>query len=252
MNKNIFLLLTLALLISTFAVISGCGKYAAQYTAPLILERFPAAGAGGIGTTETLWIKFSKSMDTTGISSISAFASKIKFATDISAVVTSEPGITPEVVWSENDTKLSFVNLFFIANPGNRIHFISSQEAFQDANGQYLTENADLWNFTLSGLNILSRDPSIDAVVTDGGLTAEVVFNNPVDPSSFLVYTGPYHTAGAPATYEGSFSNSNTTLTFEVSDWPGVPPVVVDITYEANDIYGDAVTNGQLVKYNLQ
>ena len=252
MNKNIFLFLTFTLLVLSFAVISGCGKYMAQYSAPVILERSPAEGAGDIGTTETLWIKFSKSMDTSGTASIENMITKIKYATDMTATVTFYPDITPEVTWSDNDTKLTITNVFFVADPGNTIHIQSSKEGFQDINGQYLTENADLWNFTLSGLTIVSRDPSIEAVVTDGGLTAEVVFNNSVDPSSFLVYIGPYHTAGAPTTYEGSFSNSNTTLSFEVSDWPGVPPVVVDITYEAIDIFGNVVTNGQLVKYKLQ
>jgi hypothetical protein len=251
MNKNIFLLLTFILCVSSFAVISGCGKYAAQYSAPVIIEHYPAVGAGGRGSGETLWVKFSKSMDTSGFST-SEIGSKIKFPIDMTATATFYPDITPEITWSDDDTVLTMTNFFFIANPGNRVHIQASKEAIQDVNGQYLTENADLWNFTLSGLNIVSREPDINAFVTDGGLTAEVVFNNPVDPSSFLVYIGPNHTAGAPATYEGSFSNSNTTLSFEVSDWPGVPPVVVDITYEAIDIFGNVVTNGQLVKYNLQ
>jgi hypothetical protein len=251
MNKNIFLFLTLVLLALSFTVISGCGKYMAQYSAPVIIERFPAAGAGGVGSGETLWVKFSKSMDTSGFS-VSEIGSKIKFPVDMTATATFYPDITPEMTWSDDDTKLTMSNFFFIANPGNKVHFQTSKEAFQDTNGQFVTENADLLNYTLAGLNIVSRNPSIDAVVTDGGLTSEVVFNNPVDPSSFLVFMGPDHTAGAPTTYEGSFSNSNTTLSFEVSDWPGTPPVVVDITYEAIDIFGNLVTNGQLVKYIVQ
>ncbi len=251
MTKKLYIFLTFALCLFSFAAISGCGKYITQYSAPVIIERYPVSGAGGIGSYETLWVKFSKSMDTNG-SSIAELLSKIKFAADMTATATFYPDPTPEAVWSESDSKLTITNIFFIANPGNSIHVQSSKEAFQDVNGQYLTENANLWNYTLSGLNIVSRNPSIDAVVTNGGLTAEVVFNNPVDPGSFLVYIGPDHTAGAPTTYEGSFSNSNTTLSFEVSDWPGVPPVVVDITYEAMDIYGNVVLNGQLVKYTVQ
>jgi len=250
MSNKIYILLAFSLVLLTFAAISGCGRYAAQYSAPVVLERYPPAGTGGIGTTETLWVKFSKSMDTSGFSTVEIW-NKIKHATDMTATHEFYPDATPEVIWSDDDTKLTMTNFFFIANPGNRVHFQTSKEAFQDTNGQYITENANLWNFTLSGLNIVSRFPTIDATVTDGGLTSEVVFNNPVDPSSFLVYTGPDHTAGAPTTYEGSFSNSNITLSFEVSDWPGTPPVVVDITYEAIDIFGNVVTNGQLVKYTV-
>ena len=250
MNKNIFLFLTFTLLVLTFAVTSGCGKYASQYSAPVIIERSPANGEGGIGTTETLWIKFSKSMDTTDISSISAFASKIKFATDISAVVTSEPGVTPEVVWSENDTKLSLVNFFFIANPGNRIHFISSKEAFQDVNGQYLTENADLWNFTLSGLNIMSRIPTFDVTVTNSSILHEITFNSPI--ATYEYFMGPDHTAGSsdplpPTIY---ISDDSKTITFEVNLWE-FDSSTVEVTYEAQDIYGNVVINGQLLKYYL-
>ncbi len=251
MTKKIYILLTFTLCLFAFIMISGCGKYITQYSAPVIISRYPVAGAGGIGTTETLWIKFSKSMDTNG-SSVSDLLSKIKVAADMTATVTFYPDLTPEAVWSESDSRLTVTNLFFVAFPGNRMHIQSSKEAFQDVNGQYLTENADLWDFTLSGLNIVSRRPGIGSVETDGGLTSEVVFNNSVDPGSFLVFTGPDHTAGAPTTYEGTFSNSNTVLSFEVSNWPGTPPMVVDITYEAMDIYGNVVLNGQLVKYTVQ
>jgi hypothetical protein len=153
-------------------------------------------------------------------------------------------------VWSENDTKLSFLNIFFVAAPGNRIHIQSSKEAFQDVNGQYLTENADLWNFTLSGLNIENRFPPIVATVSNSSITHEVTFNNSL--ATYEYFMGPAHTAGTPepmlpTIYE---SDDHKTITFEVTAWES-GEAVVDITYEAQDIYGNVVTNGQLFKYNV-
>ena len=251
MSKNIFLFLTLALLVSTFAVISGCGKYAAQYSAPVILERHPPSGTGGIGTTETLWIKFSKSVDTSGTSSIENMIAKIKYATDMTATVTFCAGLTPEATWSDNDTELTLTNIFFVADPGNRIHIQSSKEAFEDVNGQYITENADLWNFTLSGLNIMSRIPTLDVTVTNLSILHEVTFNNSL--ATWEYFMGPSHTAGSPDPLPPIFyiSNSNMTITFEVTSWESSSSVV-DITYEAIDIYGNVVKNGQLFMYNVQ
>jgi len=250
MNKNIFLLLTLALLVSTFTVISGCGKYAAQYSAPVILERHPPAGTGDIGTTETLWIEFSKSMDTSGTSSIENMIAKIKYATDMTATVTFCAGLTPEATWSDNDTELTLTNIFFVADPGNRIHIQSSKEAFEDVNGQYITENADLWNFTLSGLNIMSRIPTLDATVTNSSILHEITFNNPI--ATYEYFMGPSHTAGTPEPLMPTIyvSVDNKTITFEVNLWE-FDSSTVEVTYEAQDIYGNVVINGQLVKYNV-
>ncbi|MFH1710603.1 MAG: hypothetical protein ABH860_06045 [bacterium] len=150
MTKNTYIFLAFTLCLLTFTFTFGCGKYTVQYSAPVILERSPTSGAGSIESTETLWIKFSKSMDTTGVSSISALATKIKYATDMTATVTFDAGLTPEVVWSDDDTKLTLRNVFFIASPGNKVHFQASREAFQDVSGLYITENAILWSFTLS------------------------------------------------------------------------------------------------------
>ncbi len=252
MKKKIYILLIVVFCISSFAFLFGCGKYAAQYSAPVILERFPAEGTGGIGTTETLWIKFSKSMDTTGLNSINAIATNIKFATDNTAMVTFEPGVTPEVVWSEDNSKLTLVNLFFTADSGNRIHIQSSREAFQDVNGLYLTENADLWSFTVSGLNIVSRYPTIDATISNIPTTAVATFDNSVVTASFLISTGEGHTAGMPIPSPPSFtwSNSDKTLSIENVSWEAASGTV-NITYEAIDIYGNVVTNGQLFNYNL-
>jgi hypothetical protein len=252
MNKKIYIFLVIAFCLSSFVIISGCGKYATQYSAPVILARYPAAGAGGIGTTETLWIKFSKSMDPAGISSIDALSTKIKFASDSTATVTTEPGITPEVIWSEDNSRLSLVNLYFTANSGDKIHFQSSREAFQDVNGLYLPENSELWNFTLSGLNIVDRSPTIDATISNIQTTIVATFDNPVVTGSFLAITGEGHTAGKPIPLLPSFtwSNSDRTLSIPNVSWEAASGTV-NITYEAVDIYGNVVTDGQLFKYDV-
>lgn len=254
MTKKLYIFLTCALCFLTFSIISGCGKYATQYSAPVIIERYPVAGAGGIGSTEAIWVKFSKSMDTNG-SSIADIANKIKFAADTTATVTFYAYPTPEAVWSEDDSKLTITNFFFIANPGNRIHIQASKEAFQDVNGLYLTENADLWNFTLSGLNIVSRFPTIDAMISNVATTIVATFDNSVATVSFAVGTGEGHTAGMSIPplplLSYSWSDSDKTLSVENISWEAASGTV-DITYEAVDIYGNVVTNGQLFKYNVQ
>jgi hypothetical protein len=254
MNKKIYFFLTFALCLLTFSFISGCGKYMAQYSPPVIIERYPVAGAGGVGTFETIWVKFSKSMDTSGLTSIESVGSKIKFASDMTATVTFYPYATAEVIWSDDDTKLTFANIFFIANPGNRIHIQTSKEAFQDVNGQYLTENADLWNFTLAGLYVISRFPTIDATVPNIPMTLVATFDNPVVTSGFSAGLGSGHTAGAPipSVPTITWSNSDKTVNVENISWEASPGKVVEITYEAIDIYGNIVTNGQLFKYNVQ
>jgi len=252
MNKNIFLLLTFTLLISSFAVISGCGKYAAQYSAPVIIERYPAAGAGGRGSGETLWVKFSKSMDTSGFST-SEIGSKIKFPIDMTATATFYPDITPEIIWSDDDTVLTMTNFFFIANPGNRVHIQASKEAIQDKNGQFLTENADLFNYTLAGLYVTDRYPTIETKVTNTPITIVATFDNPVNTGTFLAGTSESHTAGSwiPASPSITWSNSDRTVSIEDISWEASLGNVVDITYEAMDIYGNIVTNGQLFRYKL-
>jgi hypothetical protein len=253
MNKNVFLFLTFTLLVLTFAVTSGCGKYMAQYSAPVILERYPVLGVGGVGSGETLWVKFSKSMDTSGFS-LAEIGSKIKFPIDMTATATFYPDITPEMTWSDDDTKLTMANFFFIANPGNRVHMQASKEAIQDTNGQYLTENADLFNYTLAGLYVTERYPTIDAIITNIPITIVATFDNSVVTSEFLAGMGPDHTAGSPipALPSVTWSNSDKTVSIENISWEASPGNVVEITYEAMDIYGNIVTNGQLLKYKLQ
>jgi hypothetical protein len=53
MTKKIYIFLTFALCLFAFAMISGCGKYITQYSAPVIIERYPVSGTGGVGSTET-------------------------------------------------------------------------------------------------------------------------------------------------------------------------------------------------------
>lgn len=252
MTKKIYTFLAFALCLFTFSFILGCGKYITQYSAPVIIERFPVSGIGGIGSSETLWIKFSKSMDTNS-SSISDFINKIKIAPDMTATVTFYPFPSPEATWSEDDSKLTITNVFFVSNPGNRIHIQSSREAFQDVNGLFLTENADLWNFTLSGLNIVDRYPTIDATISNVPTTIVATFDNSVVTVSFAPGTGEGHTAGTPIPSSPTYtwSDSDKTLSIENISWEASSGTV-DITYEAIDIYGNVVTNGQLFKYNVQ
>jgi hypothetical protein len=254
MNKKTYTFLAFALCLLTFAFISGCGKYATQYSAPVIIERYPVAGTGGVGTTETMWIKFSKSMDTSGLTSIDSLATKIKYVSDMTATVTFYPDATPEVIWSDDDTIMTFINLFFIANTGSRIHLQASLEAFQDRNGLYLAENADLWNFTLAGLYVVSRSPTTETTVPNSPMTLVATFDNSVSTGTFLAGIGTSHTAGAPIPYPPSitWSNSNKTVSIGNITWEASPGKVIDITYEATDIYGNVTRNGQLFKFNLQ
>jgi hypothetical protein len=250
MKSKQYLLYILLLSIFSFCFSSGCGRYFSQYSPPVILSRYPALNAGGVGSGETIWVKFSKSIDTAGFTIGNLFG-RVKVADDMTASPELFATPTAEMTWSNSDTQLTISNVFFIANPGNKVHILSSREAFTDTDGQMLTENAILWDYTLSGFNIISRSPTIDATVNDEGLTIEAVFNNPVDVTTFVIATGESHTAGTPAGITWEWDASNTLLTAEATDWPNMPGVV-DITYGAKDIYGNVVTNGQLVRYNLQ
>ena len=145
---------------------------------------------------------------------------------------------------------LTLTNIFFVADPGNRIHIQSSKEAFEDVNGQYITENADLWNFTLSGLNIMSRIPTLDVTVTNSSILHEITFNSPI--ATYEYFMGPSHTAGTPEPLMPTIyvSVDNKTITLEVNLWE-FDSSTVEVTYEAQDIYGNVVINGQLLKYYL-
>lgn len=246
-NNKSYVSLIILLCIISILFIFGCGKYMAQYSAPVIIDRYPALGAGGIGSGETLWVKFSKSMDTSG-TSISDIGNKIKFAPTVTA--TFYPDVTPEIIWSDDDTKMTMTNFFFIANPGNSVHIQASKEAFQDTNGQYLTENADLLNYTLAGLNITYRSPTIDVTVANSSIIHEITFNNSL--ATLEYFMGPSHTAGTPEPLSPTFhiSTDDKTITFEVDSWQHGSSIV-DITYEAMDVFGNVVINGQLLKYDL-
>lgn len=149
MNKKIYFFLIFALLFLTFAFTSGCGKYAAQYSAPVILSRFPTDEAADVSSRETIWVIFSKSMNADN-ASYEALLAMISFAGNMNAIATSEQPLTPEAVWSENSTKLTIRNVIFTSTEaGARVHMIASREAFEDMNGLYLQEDANLWNYTL-------------------------------------------------------------------------------------------------------
>ena len=148
MKNRIYIYLIFSLCLLAFAFASGCGKYIEQVAPPVILERFPASGAGPVSTAEALSIKFSKSMDT-GQTSPAELLNKVKIGFDMTATATFYPTLTPEAAWSESDTKLTITNIFFIPVPGNVVHIISSKESFQDTNGNFLTEGIDLWNYTV-------------------------------------------------------------------------------------------------------
>jgi hypothetical protein len=144
-------------------------------------------------------------------------------------------------------------NFFFIANPGNKVHFQTSKEAFQDINGQFVTENADLLNYTLAGLFVAERYPTIEETITNIPTTIVATFDNPVSTGTFLAGTSESHTAGMwiPASPSITWSNSDRTVSIENISWEASPGNVVEITYEAMDIYGNIVTSGQLFKYNV-
>jgi hypothetical protein len=151
MKNKIFISLIFSLCILAFAFASGCGKYIAQISPPVILTRSPVLGAGGVASTEALWLKFSKSMDTGG-TSVTEILSKVKIGIDMTATATFDPSLTPEATWSESDTKLTITNVIFVPVPGNVVHIISSKESFQDTNGNFLGEGIDLWNYTLEAI----------------------------------------------------------------------------------------------------
>ena len=149
MNDKIYIFLIFSFLLFTFSFITGCGKYITQYSAPVIIARHPTNEASGISSNETLWIKFSKSMDENNMGTPELFA-KVVFASDMTATATFYPDLTCEAVWSDDNTVLTIRNVFFISTEAAaRVHIISSREAFIDTNGLYITEGAKLWNYTL-------------------------------------------------------------------------------------------------------
>jgi Bacterial Ig-like domain len=149
MNKRTYMFFTSALLLLTFAFCTGCGKYLTQYSAPYIVSSQPAIGATGIVSTETLWVKFNKSMDGAAID-VSALGSKLSFPQQMTAVPTFFADTTPEVYWSENATKLTITGVNFISGEGSRVYIVATREGFMDANGLYLPENTVMWDYTLA------------------------------------------------------------------------------------------------------
>jgi len=96
-----------------------------------------------------LWLKFSKTMDTSG-TSFDQFMTKMKFGDNMTATATIYPELTPETSWAENDSKLIITNIFFLGTPtSNEVQIISSKEALVDVNGLYIPENTVLWSYTV-------------------------------------------------------------------------------------------------------
>lgn len=252
MKNKIYIFLTFAFLLLTFAFISGCGKYAAQYSAPVIISRYPALGADGIGSAEALWVKFSKRMDTSG-TSFNDLINKIVPALDNKATVLIFPDITPESFWLEDDTRLVIRNIFFVASPEGRVHILASREAFKDMDDLKIPENATLWDYTLSGLNILSRSPSLDAIVTNEAMTLEVTFNNPVSTLEVIGISAIYGlVTPEPSPPDTYWTNSDKTLNIGLNSWEVYGyPATIEVSYRAKDIYGNKVNNGTLLKYIL-
>jgi hypothetical protein len=126
----------------------GCGKYATQYSSPVLLSVYPAIDATGMASDETIWIKFSKSMDP-GDVTLSGLGKRLVWASDMTATPTTFAEITPEVTWSEENTKLTVKNIYFIDSPGTLVHVIASLEGFIDTNGQKLPEGTTLWKYSI-------------------------------------------------------------------------------------------------------
>jgi hypothetical protein len=148
MNNKIYIFLIFSFILLTFAFNSGCGKYITQYSAPVIIDRYPANGATGVASGETIWVKFSKTMNENNMT-LSELGQKMKAATDMTAVATFYPELTPEVTWVEDNTKLVVTNVFFVGTTDDIVHLISSKDAFVDTNGLFLQEDAVLWNYKL-------------------------------------------------------------------------------------------------------
>ena len=146
-NNKIYIFLIFSFIFFTFTFNSGCGKYVTQYSAPVIINRYPANGATGVASGETIWVKFSKTMNENNMT-LSELEQKIKLAT--TATTTFYPELTPEVVWLEENTKLVLTNVFFVGTTTEAVvHLISSKDAFEDTNGLFLQEDAVLWNYQL-------------------------------------------------------------------------------------------------------
>ena len=149
MNNKIYIFLTIVLCLFAFSFIFGCGKYVTQYSAPVIISRYPPIGAALMGSAEVLRVKFSKHMNENNWIS-EEVASKIYAAADSNATPEIFPELTVEAIWSEDNTKLSVYNIFFSGSAANYVvHLVSSKEAFSDVNGLFLPENTTLWSYTL-------------------------------------------------------------------------------------------------------
>ena len=149
MDNKKYTFLIFAFVMLAFTFVSGCGRYIVQYTAPSVIASSPAMGATGAASNETLTVKFSKAMDISNMD-LAGLVSKVKFAPDMNAVITFDAAVTPEALWSEDNSVLTVTNVRFVSSDaGARVHIIASREAFIDRNGLYLPEDSALWNYTL-------------------------------------------------------------------------------------------------------
>lgn len=149
MSNRTYLIFIISVSMFTLISMSGCGKYFEQYSSPLILSRYPALGATNVPTNEIIWVKFSKRMDTFG-TTIEALLAKVLFAADNSAQSGLDPSATPEAKWSENNTKLTITNVFFVSTEAAaRVHILATKEGFEDLSGLYIQEHTTLWNYLL-------------------------------------------------------------------------------------------------------
>ena len=139
----------IALCAVILAFASGCGRYVVQYTAPVVIAMTPAEGTTGVPSNESLVVQFSKSMSTTNMD-IAGVIARVKYASDMNAVATYDAALTPEAVWSSDNSILTINNMRFVSSDaGAIVHIVASKDAFVDVNGLYLPENTELWNYKL-------------------------------------------------------------------------------------------------------
>ena len=150
MNNRLYIFLIFSFLLLTFSFITGCGKYATQYSAPVIISRYPPLGSGPMATNEVLWVKFSKKMNENNWTGSTEVMQRIYPATNSTATMETLSDVTVEALWSEDNTKLSVYNIFFTGEASNyMVHLLASREAFSDVNGLFLPENTTMWSYTI-------------------------------------------------------------------------------------------------------
>jgi len=150
MSRTYFIVLFACLLIAIFFNF-GCGKYIKQYSSPVIISRYPVAGAASVASDEVLWVKFSKRMSENDYIGSEEVAQRISAATDSNATLETFPSLTVEAKWSDDNTKLTVYNRFYTGSTSNCVvHLVSAKNAFSDENGLFLPEHTTLWSYTVT------------------------------------------------------------------------------------------------------